>query len=82
MKKQITYPPLIPRIFSSTLDLFILSIIATPITTFINYRLSILLFKVSIAEILVKAVTEQTESLPEISLNDRSFTIFSINFNC
>ncbi|XVN43378.1 MAG: RDD family protein [Candidatus Rickettsia vulgarisii] len=70
MKKQIIYPTLIPRIFASTLDLFILSIVATPITTFINYKLSILLFKASIAEILVKAAAEQSESIPEISLNN------------
>lgn len=70
MKKQIIYPTIIPRIFASTLDLFILSIFATPITTFINYRLSLLLFKISIAEILVKAAAEQSESLPEITLNN------------
>lgn len=73
MKKQIIYPTLIPRIFASTLDLFMLSILATPITTFISFQLSVLLFKVSIAEILIKA-TENLEALSVI--NPSSLLLF------
>ncbi len=59
MKKQIIYPNLIPRIFASTLDLFLLSIIATPITSFISFKLSMFLFKVNIAEITIMTIQNQ-----------------------
>lgn len=59
MKKQIIYPNLVPRIFASTLDLFLLSILATPITTFISFKLSTFLFDVNIAEITIKAIGGQ-----------------------
>lgn len=59
MKKQIIYPNFIPRVFASTLDLFLLSIIATPITTFISFQLSTFLFKVNIAEITIKTIGGQ-----------------------
>lgn len=45
MKKQIIYPKLVPRIFASMLDLFILTIVATPVTSFISSHLLLLFFK-------------------------------------
>ena len=38
MKKQVSYPKLIPRIFSTCLDMFILFIGSGPIIHFIQYR--------------------------------------------
>lgn len=36
MKKQINYPKLVPRLFATTIDLFILSIVSSPIMDFIS----------------------------------------------
>jgi uncharacterized RDD family membrane protein YckC len=55
MKKQTIYSKMIPRLFATTLDLFLLSIIATPLTSYISFKLSLLFFKANIAEILMMA---------------------------
>ena len=56
MKKQIIYAILIPRLFASTLDLALLSIISNPITTFISWKLSQYFFKVNIKEITIESL--------------------------
>ncbi|MCC8398092.1 MAG: RDD family protein [Rickettsia endosymbiont of Labidopullus appendiculatus] len=53
MNKQIIYPKLIPRLFASCLDLFLLSMLTTPITTFMLSRLSLFFLGASIADILI-----------------------------
>lgn len=68
MKKQIIYPALIPRMFATTLDLFLLAILSTPLTTFISFKLSEFLFKVNIAEILIKSA----ENLEALAVNNFS----------
>lgn len=70
MKKQIIYAILIPRLFASTLDLALLSIISNPITTFISWKLSQYFFKVNITEITLDSLrsSELTEYIDAGSL--------------
>lgn len=63
MKKQIIYALLIPRLFASTLDLALLSIISNPVTTFISWKLSHYFFKVNIAELTIDSL--RTSKLTE-----------------
>ena len=36
MKKQINYPKLVPRLFATTIDLFILSIVSSPVMSVVS----------------------------------------------
>jgi uncharacterized RDD family membrane protein YckC len=45
MKKQVIYPKFIPRLFATTLDLFLLSLIITPVMNFISKYIFIFVFK-------------------------------------
>lgn len=74
MNKQIIYPKLIPRLFASCLDLFLLSMLTTPITTFMLSRLSLLFFKANIADILIMG-SRKPELLQHVTANG-VFTLF------
>ncbi|WP_341756630.1 MULTISPECIES: RDD family protein [unclassified Candidatus Tisiphia] len=74
MNKQIIYPKLIPRLFASCLDSFLLSIFTTPITTFILSRLSLLFFKANIADIIIMG-SKKPELLQNVTASG-VFTLF------
>jgi len=88
MKKQIIYPKLVPRVFASMLDLFILTIVATPITTFISSRLLIFFFKdyfiinkIDLADNAeVNGVIKMTEFFQYMISNDNFFYYISVIF--
>jgi uncharacterized RDD family membrane protein YckC len=45
MKRQVVYPRLVPRLFATTIDLFLLAIFATPIMNFFAPKIFLLFFQ-------------------------------------
>ncbi|MDR0774506.1 MAG: RDD family protein [Rickettsia sp.] len=82
MNKQIIYPKLIPRLFASCLDSFLLSIFTTPITHFMSSKLSLFFFKASIADILIMGSTkpELVQNITASSVLTLFILMFIINF--
>ncbi|WP_341761948.1 RDD family protein [Candidatus Tisiphia endosymbiont of Thecophora atra] len=82
MNKQIIYPKLIPRLFASCLDSFLLSIFTTPITHFMLSKLSLFFFKASIADILIMGSTkpELVQNITASSVLTLFILMFIINF--
>ncbi|WP_341747654.1 RDD family protein [Candidatus Tisiphia endosymbiont of Dascillus cervinus] len=82
MNKQIIYPKLIPRLFASCLDSFLLSIFTTSITHFMLSRLSLFFFKASIADILIMGSTkpELVQNVTASNVLTLFILMFIINF--
>lgn len=50
MEKQIIYPGIVTRVFATTVDMFLLSVVISPIVNFISPRIFVIVFKDLIVE--------------------------------
>ena len=90
MKKQINYPRLIPRLFASTIDLFLLSVISSPIMNIISKYVFIRIFFdfITANNIDPKKITSITEisKLPDFvsfaTTNNNGLSYFLIVLFC
>lgn len=81
MTKQILYPRLIARLFSTTIDLFLLAILGTPIINFISRAVFILIFRgffiehnISLTDIDAIMIATRTEEFANSITTGQYFT--------
>ena len=85
MKKQIIYPKFIPRLFATTIDLFLLSLITTPVMNFISKYVFMFVFKeffiqknIDMSNSILMAEAVKTPEFMEFITPRNSFTYMGI----
>lgn len=78
MEKQIIYPGIVTRVFATTVDMFLLSIIISPIVNFISPKIFVIVFKniiiehgMNMSDAMIAAQAFQSENfVKDITIRD------------
>jgi uncharacterized RDD family membrane protein YckC len=76
MKKQINYPRFIPRLFASTIDLFLLSVVSSPVMNIISKYLFMHIFADAISANSIDL--QNLESITQIATSNRGLIYAAI----